>query len=172
MKHSLPTGLLATTCFVLACRQAAPQDWPADPGYQRAAVAESTTLATTTDTIYRRRLQDLIRRSLLVPTDSLARLHRAIPTTVDSLLPPLRQELTCEEWRLIHGHWILASSLLSIIAAIGAAPQSSGAMCTTKRACVASGGACYSNCSDCCKGSVCVGAPQVCNIVPPEGVCS
>ena len=97
-------GLLATTFFVLACRQAAPQDWPADPGYQRAAAAESTVLATTTDTVYRRRLQDLIRRSLLVPTDSLARLHRAIPTTADSLLPPLRQELTCEEWRLIHGH--------------------------------------------------------------------
>lgn len=96
--------VLATVLSAVACGQARTRDWPAQPSYNDVAAAESSALATSTDTIYQRRLRDLIRRSLLVPTDSLARLHGSIPTTADSLLPPLRQELVCEEWRLTLGH--------------------------------------------------------------------
>lgn len=71
--------------------------------------AESNRLAATTDTVYRRRLEDLIRRSRLVPTDSLARLYAAIPSTPDSLLHWVRQEIGCEGLRLVTVHGMAAN---------------------------------------------------------------
>jgi hypothetical protein len=72
--------------------------------YRQQARADSITIATTKDTIYKRRLSDLIRRSLLVPTDGLARLYASAPSTSDSELYILRQEIGCEELRLLMAH--------------------------------------------------------------------
>src|SRR3954469_842433 len=72
--------------------------------YQQRVAHDSATVAATTDTIYRRRMLDLIRRSRLVPTDSLARLYALIPLTPDSTMHLLRQEIGCEGSRLIAVH--------------------------------------------------------------------
>jgi hypothetical protein len=69
--------------------------------YQDQLSADSAALATTTDTIYQRRLRDLIRRARLVPVDSLARLYASIPSTPDSALHGVRQEIGCEGLRLM-----------------------------------------------------------------------
>ena len=74
------------------------------PSYRAEMAAERNRLATTTDTVYRRRLQDLIRRSRLVPIDSLARLYASIPGTSDSVLHRVRQEIGCEDARLHSEH--------------------------------------------------------------------
>ncbi len=73
----------------------------AQPPYRAETAAEARRLATTTDTVYRRRLQDLIRRSQLVRTDSLARLNSSIPSTPDSALHRVRKAIACEEVRLL-----------------------------------------------------------------------
>lgn len=62
---------------------------------------DSTTLATTTDTVLRRRLSDLRRRALALPIDSTARLYAAIPQTADSSLSALRQALGCQTMILV-----------------------------------------------------------------------
>ena len=74
------------------------------PSYRAEMAAERNRLATTTDTVYRRRLQDLIRRSQLVRTDSLVRWNTSIPSTPDSALHRVRREIACEELRLLVAH--------------------------------------------------------------------
>ena len=90
----------------VACSRCSTLQTLGRPTYRERVTAEAAVLATTNDTIYRRRLSDLIRRSQLVPIDSLARLHASIPTTADSALPRLRREVTCEQRQLFldHGH--------------------------------------------------------------------
>ncbi len=68
--------------------------------YQQSMVAESIALEREADTTYKRRMLDLVRRSLLVPTDSLARLYVAIPATPVSELWRIRQAFGCEGFRL------------------------------------------------------------------------
>jgi hypothetical protein len=100
-----PVVRLAVLMLALAAcgpSVALPQSRPTPT--QRQAAAESAAIATTADTIYKRRLSDLIRRSLLVPVDSLARLHAAIPSTPDTGLYRLRQEIGCENYRLLVRH--------------------------------------------------------------------
>jgi hypothetical protein len=68
--------------------------------------------------------------------------------------------------------WISVFSLLAAAAALGASPSVSGAMCTSKKTCESAGGACFANCSDCCKGLICNGPNQQCSDPGPLGVCS
>jgi hypothetical protein len=61
-------------------------------------------LARTPDTIYRRRMYDLIRRSRLVPTDSLARLYVALAAVPDSARWRVRQLVVCQTQHLVILH--------------------------------------------------------------------
>lgn len=48
-------------------------------------------------------------------------------------------------------------SLIGLFGALGVTPSRGGAQCIATRYCEAAGGACFANCSDCCKGLVCNG---------------
>ena len=76
--------------------------------YQRQMKAESIAVNNERDTVYRRRMRDLARRSLLVPTDSLARLYAAIPRTPVADLWRIRQAMGCAEVILISKHGVAA----------------------------------------------------------------
>jgi hypothetical protein len=84
---------------------------PPDPNPQRNTIdyknsvrAESLRLARNPDTTYVRRTNDLIRRSRLVPTDSLARLRVALEAAPDSVKWRYRQVIICEYARLMRLH--------------------------------------------------------------------
>ncbi|MEO5817250.1 MAG: hypothetical protein ABIT20_18430 [Gemmatimonadaceae bacterium] len=63
--------------------------------YQRQMKAESIAVSNERDTVYQRRMRDLARRTLLVPTDSLARLYAMIPRTLVADLWRIRQAMGC-----------------------------------------------------------------------------
>ncbi|MEP6621985.1 MAG: hypothetical protein ABJE47_21865 [bacterium] len=72
--------------------------------YQRHEQAELQALAREGDTTYKRRMLDYIRRARLVPTDSLARLYAAVPTTPVAELWRLRMVIGCEGFSLTPKH--------------------------------------------------------------------
>jgi hypothetical protein len=69
--------------------------------FQREILAESLQVAHSADTTWQRWMWDFRRRSLLVPTDSLARLNVALFTHPDSTRGPVRQAVSCELLRLM-----------------------------------------------------------------------
>jgi hypothetical protein len=93
---------------VLRAAQADGIVFPLDPDpqhttrdYARAVANESLFIARTPDTTYRRRMYDLIRRSRLVRTDSLARLYVALDAVPDSTKWRVRQLVVCQTYHLI-----------------------------------------------------------------------
>jgi hypothetical protein len=77
--------------------------------YAHGVRAESLQLARNPDTTYVRRMRDLIRRSRLVPTDSVARLFVAVEAAPDSMKEPYRQMLSCKMALLMHEHGLAAT---------------------------------------------------------------
>jgi hypothetical protein len=78
--------------------------------YRQMVAAESISLTRTTDTTYRRRINDLIRRSRAVRTDSLARLMVALETAPDSIKWRVRRAYGCEDLYLMMAHGYAARS--------------------------------------------------------------
>jgi hypothetical protein len=98
-----PRGVGADDVFRAA--QADGIRFPLDPDpqhttrdYARAVATESLFLARTPDTVYRRRMYDLIRRARLVRTDSLARLYTVLDAVPDSTQWRVRQLILCEAY--------------------------------------------------------------------------
>lgn len=97
----------AAVAIGVACSQAQVREVPTrSPArvFPDRLAAESLGVASASDSVYVRRMLDLIRRARAVPTDSLARLYAAIPQTPDSTLYVLRQEIGCEGVRLAVAH--------------------------------------------------------------------
>jgi hypothetical protein len=102
MNNRIFVVTVVVTAFVSACTPGAARrdDSRGLSTFQRGERAESLALARETDTIYKRRMLDFIRRSRLVPTDSLTRLYIVIPETPRSELWRIRVAIGCENFRL------------------------------------------------------------------------
>ena len=99
---------LAAVCGVGCIGSAkTPEEAPLS-NYQRQMKAESITMNNERDTVYQRRMRDLARRALLVPTDSLARLYVIIPRTPVADLWRIRQGIGCEGAILMAKHGVAA----------------------------------------------------------------
>jgi hypothetical protein len=96
----------AFACFPGASRSTAAQGLTE---YQRQERAESLSLVHERDTTYKRRMLDLIRRTRLVRTDSLARLYAALTRTPQSEWWRLRLAIGCESARLAHTYGLIPS---------------------------------------------------------------
>ncbi len=84
---------------------------PADKGltdYQRQMKAESIAVSNERDTVFQRRMRDLARRTLLVPTDSLARLYGSVRGTAVADLWRIRQAVGCQDALLMAKHGVAA----------------------------------------------------------------
>jgi hypothetical protein len=73
--------------------------------YQRAVAAESTAVAQSPDTVYRRRMADLYARVRAVRTDTLAQLFASLLRASAAEQPALRRRVPCEYYRItaLHG---------------------------------------------------------------------
>ena len=92
--------------------------------YQREMEAESVAVSNERDTVYQRRMHDLARRTLLVRTDSLARLYAMIPHTPVADLWRIRQAMGCEGLLLIYNHGAAAYTRASNrLACLGSPPR-------------------------------------------------
>jgi hypothetical protein len=97
LRRAISTGVLLTACSRSPGDRLGNdgREQPTHRAYEQRARAESLFLRQTTDTVYRRRLLDLIRRSRLVPTDSLAQLYLRLSKASDAELPELRRQYPC-----------------------------------------------------------------------------
>lgn len=90
--------------FAVACIGSSKSSDRGLSDYQRQMKAESIAVSNERDTVYQRRMRDLARRTLLVPTDSLARLYVMIPHTPVADLWRIRQAMGCVGLLLIYNH--------------------------------------------------------------------
>jgi hypothetical protein len=91
-------------CLLLAddCSNAGGREKMTD--YQRTLAMESLALARDTDTVYVRRVRDEIRRSRLVPTDSLVAEYLHLKTAPLDSFYPTRQQIACTIFHLGQRH--------------------------------------------------------------------
>lgn len=103
-------GALAFACMAIASCLPRPmtarERTTESERYRERLTAESLFLAQTPDTTYRRRMQDFIRRSLMVPTDSLARLYVALKTAPEDQRWQVRHDFRCEIYYLMRAYGV------------------------------------------------------------------
>ena len=98
--YSRTISLLALAVVGASCTPSSPiaHSARAVDDYQARVRAESLAVARSTDTIYQRRMADLIRRSRLVRTDSIARLTVALASGTLEERRRVRDALVCETY--------------------------------------------------------------------------